>query len=120
MQRVKAAVAVDRRAGGLERAVGQDAHELDRGLAARENDGVRLAAHCKDVDPVGGGEPVKVPDLVGRVGRRAGRLEGAVAVDADQLDAADVRLDAAGAAVGRHDGVRAVAHGKGLDRGGAV
>ena len=79
----------------LERAVLVDPQQLDAALAVRGDDGVRAAARAYDVDPDGAG---KLPASgVGDAGGR--RLERAVLVDPQQLDALAVR---------GHGGVRVV------------
>ena len=78
--------AVGCRCDRIEGAVPADARQLDAvvGMPCGHHC-VHVAAHLKGVDCGGAIEDV---EAVGAVGRRAGRLEGAVSVDADQLDAA--------------------------------
>ena len=109
-ERVKAAVAVARRAGGLERAVGEYADQLDAAVARRDHDRVRRPAHLEGVGLARRGKLVKVADALERVDGRAGGLQGAVGVDADELDGAGVGPDAASVAARGHYGVRVVAH----------
>ena len=101
----KAARAVGRRAGRLEGAVFVDADQLDGVGSAGGHHGVRAAAHLEHVDVAGAVERVEAARAVGR---RTGRLEGAVFVYAYQLDAV--------VAVRGHHGVPAAAH---LERGDA-
>ena len=81
VQRIEAAKAVGGRAGRLEGAVFVDAYQLDAAWTVRgRHGGVRVAAHLECVDVAGAVQR----EAAGAVGRRAGRLEGAVTVDADQ------------------------------------
>ena len=84
---------VGRRGGGvgcrcdrLKGAVSADARKMDAvvGMPCGHHC-VHAAAHLERVDGAGAIEDV---EAAGSVGRRAGRLERAVTVDADQLDAA--------------------------------
>ena len=100
------------RAGRLEGAVLVDADQLDGAAAVpRGHGGVRVAAHLESIDGTGEAQG----EAAGAVRRRVGRLEGAVLVDADQLDAVDPKESARG-----HHGVRAVAHLEHVDGVGAT
>ena len=82
MEPSKAAGAVRNGVGRLQGAVCVHADQMD-GPAVRGRNGVRGVPHAKGVDSLESAEPVKAAFAVpGRVGR----LQGAVAVYADQLD----------------------------------
>ena len=87
-ERIEAGGAVDRRAGRLEGTVFVDADQQDAvswvGDPARGHRGVCAAAHLEHVGCAGGAQQAK---SVGTVGDRAGRLEGAVLVDAGKQHA---------------------------------
>ena len=112
VERREAAGAAVGRAGRLKAAVLVDADQLDGAVAVpRGHGGVRVAAHLESIDGTGEAKG----EAAGAVGRRAGRLEGAVIVDANQLDAVDPEESARG-----HHGVRAVVHLEHVDGVGAT
>ena len=87
------------------------AHKLDAVVDVRCDDGVRAVARC--LEHVHAAGAVEYQGRVAALGERVGSLEGVVvAVHADQLDSV--------AAIRGHDGVRAVAYGKGVDVMGAA
>ena len=99
---------VAERPARLQRAVSADAHQLDAVVAGRCGDqGVRLAVHVEGGDAAGA-----VEHQGGVVAERPARLQGAVCVDAHQLDAAvgavlggDDRVGGAAARLERVDAV---------------
>ena len=124
IERVEAGDAVGRRAGRLKGAVPVYADQLDAAAHAprrgrrqvnegippwtvrvpvRGHSNVRAAAHLERVDAVGGAECIEAGSAVDR---RAGRLNGAVLVDAGKEDSVSFAGDPASG----HRGVHAAAH----------